>query len=208
MPPKKGKKGGGKKGGGKKKGGKKGKKGEEELTPEEQLKKSTMEMQNLKHHLSLQNSLSRRTQSARDQLKTDFLNLTDQLEEERSDQLDVHNDLARQFKTFQTEKNLVIDNLQRENIQLNNELTNCQQVLANTIQEKDSIIRKKEDEVTELRNKLRILESTYQNIFDTSLRNLQVNLTKAKDQWERSSIDLQDRTKERLKEFGINFQEF
>ena len=59
MPPKKGKKGGGKKGGGKKKGGKKGKKGEEELTPEEQLKKSTMEMQNLKHHLSLQNSLSR-----------------------------------------------------------------------------------------------------------------------------------------------------
>ena len=150
----------------------------------------------------------RRTQSARDQLKTDFLNLTDQLEEERSDQLDVHNDLARQFKTFQTEKNLVIDNLQRENIQLNNELTNCQQVLANTIQEKDSIIRKKEDEVTELRNKLRILESTYQNIFDTSLRNLQVNLTKAKDQWERSSIDLQDRTKERLKEFGINFQEF
>ena len=150
----------------------------------------------------------RRTQSARDELKSEFLSLTDQLEEERDAQLDVHTDLARQFKTFQTEKNLVIDNLQRENIKLTNDLSKCQQVLANTIQEKDSIIRKKEDEITELKNKLRILESTYQNIFDTSLRNLQLNLTKAKEQWERSSVDLQDRTKERLKEFGINFQEF
>ena len=58
MPPKKGKKGG-KKGGGKKKGGRKGKKGEEELTIEEKYKKSTMEMENLKHHLSLQTSITR-----------------------------------------------------------------------------------------------------------------------------------------------------
>ena len=58
MPPKKGGKG---KKGGKKGGGKKGKKGakDEELTVEEKYKKSLLEMQNLKHHLSLQTSVTR-----------------------------------------------------------------------------------------------------------------------------------------------------
>ena len=103
---------------------------------------------------------------------------------------------------------MAIDNLQNENLRLKNELNTYQQILTQTIEEKDAVIRKREEEIHELRNKLRILESTYQNIFDTSLRNLQANLTLAKKQWQTSSVDLQDRTKERLKEFGINFAEF
>lgn len=197
MPPKK------KKGKGKGK-GKKKKKDDAGLDLDDKYKKTMSEIKLLKDQLVQRKEIARRSEASEGVMRSRMNETVKELETKEEDFKDMNADMARHFKTTQTKMGLRIHNLEMELVQTQNKLKETEKLLRETQDEKERIIRDKDQEIDELNVSIRIMEKDYVRILDEALNSLVGKIDNAKSKWETASSNLQARNKQNLLELGLH----
>lgn len=195
MPPKKKKKG---------KGGKKKKKDDATLELEDKYKRTVDEIEALKDHLAIRKELSRRATGLSDEIRSKMKDAEKTLEEHKSDQKAINADMTRQYKTMQTEMGLRIHKLETDLLRTRQLLGTTEAELKKTQEEKDKMMKEKDDEINRLQMKIDGMEKDYERIVDEALDNLIQKIDMAKEKWEEKATLVQVNNKHLLMEFGLN----
>ncbi|XP_074652068.1 dynein regulatory complex protein 12-like [Tubulanus polymorphus] len=200
MPPKKK---GGKKGGKKK--GKKGKKKDDAgLEIEEKYKKTMQEISALKDHLAIRKELTLRAQSARQDMRSEIEEREEKMKEKEKEAKAVSADMTRQYKTMQTQMGLTVHQLETELELTRRKLEHTEFELKQTREEKERVIRDKDEQISTLQLKIDTMGMAYENILADTMDNLAAKIDAAKLKWEHESTMIQARNKQVLLEFGLN----
>jgi len=199
MPPKK------KKGKGKGKGKKKGKKKDDaQLELDDKYKRTMDEINSLKDHLAIRREFTRRAKSASSDMARRMEEAEKELEEHREDQKAINADMTRQYKTMQTEMSMRIYQLETELGRTRTQLSTTETELKKSYEDRDRIVKEKDNEIVDLKIKIDQMEQAYENVLREALDNLMHKLDLAKEKWENQSAMIQTKNKQTLLEFGLN----
>jgi len=197
MPPKKKK--------GKGKGKKKGKKKDDAtLELEDKYKRTMDEINALKDHLSIRREFTRRAKSASADMAKKMDETNKELEEHKEDQKAINADMTRQYKTMQTEMGLRIHQLETELGRTRTQLSSTQAELKQSYEDRERIVKEKDNEIVDLKMKIDQMEQAYENVLREALDTLMHKLDLAKEKWEDQSAMIQTKNKQTLLEFGLN----
>ncbi|XP_014768010.1 coiled-coil domain-containing protein 153 [Octopus bimaculoides] len=183
---------------------KKTKKKDGKLEKDEKFQKSLVELNAMKDYIAQRDVMLMESLAAGEERHKELNLLKTDFESQKGDYRSIRADMARQYKTMESEMNARI-------LVLETELTTCQIKLSEKetelVQAKKKaklLMNQKQEEIEIFQRKNNAMENSYKNILHGALDKLVSKMEISKEQWEKRARMIQAKNKKVFLEFGLN----
>lgn len=189
-----------------KKKGKKGKKTKKKdaAGEEDKFKRTEKEIVLVKDRLALQTEISRRASSAASVARVDLQEAEKKLWQQKEHEKDISAELSRQYKTMQTEMAIHVRQLEAEVSHLRQQLSHTNNELESYKVAYKELEEEKNNKILELQTRIDGMEGSYERVLTEALDSLMLKIDGSSRNWDKTSMELQDKSKQMLLQFGLN----
>jgi enoyl reductase-like protein len=176
----------------------------DELGVADKLLKSQLEIESLQRELELKNEINARLRGQIHSQSMELKELRTDQELKRQDRLDITSDMARQYKTMQSELISEISRLENNNAELSSRLSQIQQSFQEAKRDYDQNLHEKDSLIEELNMKMAYMTSEFENMLSETLLKITKKLELASNKWkETDHVSLSENNMKRLEEFQL-----
>jgi len=189
-----------------KKKSKKGKKAKKKDVPadEDKFKRTEKEIVLVKDRLALQTEISRRASSVASVARVDLHEAEKKLWQQKVHEKDISAELSRQYKTMQTEMAIQVRQLEAEVSHLRQQLSHANNELETYKKSYKEMEEEKNNKISELQMRIDGMEGSYERVLTEALDSLMLKIDGSSKKWDNTSMELQEKSKRMLLQFGLN----
>ncbi|KAJ3106187.1 hypothetical protein HK100_003764, partial [Physocladia obscura] len=171
----------------------------------EKLAKSTLEIDILLKELQHHNAINYRLKSANGAARSTIETLTHELEEKRADRIEITADMARQFKSMQSEMTARINGLEAQVEDLKERLAASQTVNQESTKEYLRIIAIKDEVIEEQNVKMSYMSAEFEAMLNDTLGKMSKKLDAVSQRWkENDNMQISDGNARKLADFNLS----
>jgi chromosome segregation ATPase len=136
----------------------------DELGANDKLLKAQFEVDLLQRELELKNEINARLRGQIHAQNLELDHLRSELELKREDRLDITSDMARQYKTMQSELISEINRLENNNAEISSRLSQVQNAFQESKREYEVHLRDKDTTIKELNSRITYMTNEFENM--------------------------------------------